>query len=248
MGISELRRKSGNTVNSSKSSTSRISGKSGISSNTIKSVKLVKSSTSSKSDKLNNGKVNGRVIGNPFSRLKPTGLNYKSSVPTGAETSLTDAMKELVMQGAPYAYFITLTFARSLDIHECSKSIGKLIDKLNKAVFGRKYFEGADYITGFSVVEPHKLGNARCDIHLHFLFEKHPKYDDYSVEEFKEKLCASALTVHDGKKSVFDVKGIHILEVWDDGAIDYCFKDIWDKNLSNVKMLGLGGLSDSAID
>ncbi|MDA8415386.1 MAG: hypothetical protein M0023_16550 [Desulfobacteraceae bacterium] len=242
MGISALRRKSGNSVKSSTSNISGTTGKAGISSNTVKSVK---SSMSSKSDKPNNSKVNGRVIGNPFSRLKPTGLNYDSIIPTGAKTSKTKAMKEFVMQGKPYAYFITLTFARSLDIHECCSFIGKLIDKLNKAVFGRKYFDGPDYITGFAIVEPHKLGNARCDIHIHFLVRQHPKYDEYNVEEFKEKLHAAALTVHDGKKSVFDVKGIHIRDVWDDGAIGYCFKDIWDKNLSNVKILGKDGLSDS---
>lgn len=245
MGISVLRRKSGNAVNSRTSVTSGKAGKSGISSNTVKLVKPVKSSKSSKSNKLSIGKVHGRVTGNPFARIKPTGLNYESKVPVGAETSLTEAMKELVRQGKPYAYFITLTFARSLDIHECCSFIGKLIDKLNKAVFGRKYFDGHDFITGFAVVEPHKLGNARCDIHLHFLVQYNPKYDDYSVDEFREKLCSAALKVHYGKKSVFDVNGICISDVWDDGAIDYCFKDIWDENISNIKMLGKDCLSDS---
>lgn len=206
------------------------------------------SDVKSKSRDRNNGS-SSKSTGKGFLGTKPLDTNYvECKIPVKACKVNTEHLKEYVKNCKPYSFFMTLSFARSLNIHECCDYTDILFHKLNNKIFGKGYCKKSDYIEGFAFVEDHKSEVSRNDIHLHILTKHNGRYDDFNFVQHESIFREVAGKVVDARKRrIFDNKCIDIQEVRDDGAIEYCFKQIWDENLSRVKFIGKDGLSDSLL-
>lgn len=183
-----------------------------------------------------------------FSRLKPfSNINRACDVSVNANKRNTEIYKQFVIRNKPYSFFITLTFARNMDRQQCCNCVNTLLHMVNNKIFGRKHRNTeSNYITGFLFIEDHKFGNSKNDIHMHMLVKYHEKYDGYRFCQYESIFREAAAKVLDDRdRRVFNDNCIDIRKVRDDGAIGYCFKQVWDKKLNRVKAIGKEGLSDS---
>lgn len=181
-----------------------------------------------------------------FSRLKPTGYTFEHSAPANAKKVKTNKMKEFVVRNKPFDFFVTLTFGRNTDIHECCKYANALLYRLNNKLFGKGNGNKSEWIEGFAFIEEHKQGKSRNDIHIHMLLKHNDRFDAFDFVKEDSIFYWVASQVRDaGKAQVFHNNCIDIKTVRDDGAIEYCFKQIWDKNLDRIKYIGCDGISDS---
>lgn len=182
-----------------------------------------------------------------FSRLKPLRNNYEhANVPTKAKMSNTDILKELVIRNKPYSFFITLTFGSNMNTQLYCNYVNLLLLKLNRKLFNKARENKSEFIKGFAFIEDHKLGKSRSNTHMHLLVMHNTRYDDFRFIQLKDIFYEVAGTIkYAGSRRVFNDNGVDIRKVRDDGVIEYCFKQIWDKNLSRVKFIGKGGLSDA---
>lgn len=183
-----------------------------------------------------------------FSRLKPfSNKNESCDVSVNANMRNTEIYKQFVIRNKPYSFFITVTFARNMDRQQCCNCVNTLLHMVNNKIFSRKYScTESNYITGFLFIEDHKFGNSKNDIHMHMLVRYHEKLDGYKFRQHESIFREAAGKVLDDRdRRVFNDNCINIKKVRDDGAIRYCFKQVWDKKLDNFKAIGKEGLSDS---
>lgn len=88
------------------------------------------------------------------------------------------------------------------------------------------------------------MGNSKTDFHFHMLIQHNDKYSNFSLPQIKAILINATHRVN-GIDRVFNDKCIDVEKVWDDGVIEYCFKQIWNKTLNCIKLIGKDGLSDN---
>jgi len=185
-----------------------------------------------------------RVTGKGFAGTKPTcNLHGEYNIPVNAKKSITEHFMEFVKDSGPYSHFITLTFSRIMNTQNSYCYCNELLDNLNEKLHPRR--NSNRYLEGFAFVEDHKSGDSRSDIHFHILLKHDARYDKYSFAQLKQIFHKAAHSVVDARnRRIFNEDCIDFQEVRDDGVISYCFKQVWDKNLSRVKLIGKDGLSD----
>jgi hypothetical protein len=162
----------------------------------------------------------------------------------------TEYCKQMVYNNRPYSFFATLTFRKNVSFQQiCQYSI-LLIHRFNTLEFNRGYYKRGDFITGFAFFEKHSDNTRSNDNHLHLLIKHHDEFDESEFVEHLAKFHKASSKITDGKdRPVFSKDCIDFQAVYDnDGAIEYCFKDLWDRNLSRLKFIGVGGLSDNQDD
>ncbi len=181
-----------------------------------------------------------------FQRCEPFGFDYREcKIPANAKKVKTEQMMQFVKNNGPFAYFFTLTYPRQMGIGEILRYADNLVHRLNNKIFGRGYARGSDWMEGVAILEDHKLGNSRNDLHLHILAKHNARYNKYSYNQILNMFYNTAdKVVDDGKRQVFYEKCIDFQEYRDDGAIEYCFKQVWDGNLDRVKFFNKRGMSD----
>lgn len=177
---------------------------------------------------------------------------YESKIESGSVNSSkinTEHYKQMVYENRPFSFFATLTFHRSVRFSMIVQYSSTLIHRLANLEFGRNY-DYPDCITGFAFFEKHSDNPRSNDNHLHLLIKHHEEYDnsDFAVHLAKFHKASSKIVDGNGRP-VFNKKCIDFKEVnYDDGAIIYCFKELWDRNLSRLKFICVDGLSDNEDD
>lgn len=190
--------------------------------------------------------LNNMAIG--LSNLNPFSNKYNiARMPPKALHGITLHYDELVKTLKPLRFMITLTFSMNMSFTECCKHINRYLHNHNRLLFGCRYYKHPNLcINGVAFFESHKSLASNNDIHVHILVRDDIMYADYSlIRHGMMFYFAASKVVNSRKRPVFNIKGIDMTEVENDGAISYCFKDIWDKNLTRIKVIGRGGLTDS---
>lgn len=184
-----------------------------------------------------------------FQRLKPIEIRRRCNVkPDKPYNKLTEHFRELVYKNKPYLYFITLTFGRNTSFNKRCQFTNYYLHIHNQMIFGRGYKNNDTFIRGFAFIEDHKSLKLEDRIHIHMLFKGDKQFVRKDFETNEGIFRKAAKKVRDGKnRQVFSDECINIKLVEDDGAIDYCFKEIWDNNICRVKILGKDGLSDNLV-
>lgn len=156
----------------------------------------------------------------------------------------TQYHKTHVKSMRPFRLFVTITIAKNMNLNRCYEFVSLLLGKFNRMVFHRNYKQLNKFLEGVLFAENHYLGTSKNDYHFHMLVQDNPRYDDFTFEQLKD-IFKKAASKASGDDNVFNAKGINIQLVHDDGAIEYCFKDINDKNINRIKFINKDGLSDS---
>jgi hypothetical protein len=194
-------------------------------------------------------KVKVEVSGG-FQRIKPDKGSYRDDVApppkkVGPKQKITQSVKEWVYSDKPYYLFMTLTFRLSENFLDRCKYIDDFIKYHNKMAIGREYYKGDTFMTGFAFFEEHPSREFEEVYHVHMLAKPNHRYAKWGFTAHEDIFRKAAAKVYDAKGgSVFNNKCIHIREAGDDGTIDYCFVQMWDGNIDNVKRIGKDGLSD----
>ena len=178
---------------------------------------------------------------------------YESKIESGSVNSSkinTEHYKQMVYENRPFSFFATLTFHRSVRFSMICQYSSILIQRFNTLEFNRGYYDRGDFITGFAFFEKHSDNPRSNDNHLHLLIKHHDKFDESDFAEHSAKFHKASKNIVDGNgRPVFNKKCIDFKEVnYDDGAIEYCFKELWDRNLSRLKFICVDGLSDNEED
>lgn len=181
-----------------------------------------------------------------FGRIKPFGSTFRlNSYPNYKINPVKLRYAELVDSYKPLRFMTTLTFSKNLTQKQCCKFISIYLHRHNRKLFGPRYYRSHNFIKGFMFFEKHASLNSINDTHVHMLIKDNIRYDDFSFAEHEQLFRSAASKVLDNRKRrIFNDKCIDIQEVKDDGAISYCFKQIWDGNLTRIKTIDRGGLSD----
>lgn len=191
-------------------------------------------------NKIASNRINGIGDLNPF-EIKHEIINVADKI----NSTIDENYKEFVMSNKPYIYFITLTFALNTNIRQACKYMSTVIKWMNNKLFGRKYYDRDDFIEGFAFIEDHKSGISINDIHAHILIKPSYRYNDFKFYQIEDMLRKTVAKVDNGAgKKVFNENCIDIQLVRDDGAIEYCFKQVWRNNTIRIKMIGKEGVSD----
>lgn len=185
------------------------------------------------------------ILSNMMVNVNRYATKYNRDILSNSYDTIDEYYKYFVMSNRPYIYFITITFALKMNTQQSSKYVSTVIKWMNNKLFGRKYYERGDFIEGFAFVEKHINGMSINDIHFHMLIKPSYRYNDFKFYQIKDMLRQTVAKVDNGSgKKVFDENCIDIQIVWDDGAVEYCFKQIWRNNIIRIKMIGKEGLSD----
>jgi len=154
----------------------------------------------------------------------------------------TQYFKSHVKKQGPYCLFVTMTIAKDMNSNGCCNYISTFIRKFNRMVFHRDYAQQNKFLEGVVFVENHKFGTSKNDIHFHMLVKYNPKYQNYTLGQL-EDIILNAAQRASGNDNVFNPNGIDVQLVRDDGAIDYCFKDINDRNTDRIKYISKDGIT-----
>jgi hypothetical protein len=182
-----------------------------------------------------------------FSRLKPA-ISRSTSVVTQllGNKSIPSIYKDYIRSRGPYEFFLTLTFGRYVNFNKRCQFTNFFLHVYNQEIFTRKYRERNHFHDGFAFFEEHKSEELKDKPHIHFLLAYHPRYDEHDIWWHEERFFKAASKVKDGKgRQVFNPYAIDLRYFGDNRRVGYCTKEIWDKNISNVKLLCLDGLSDN---
>jgi len=183
-----------------------------------------------------------------FSRLKPLPPCLPAKFfKNDRHNKLTNAYKQLVLDHGPYFYFITLTFGNSVGYKARCAFTGDYIHYHNKEIFDVKYKPQNKYIQGFAFLEDHPNKKFGDRIHIHLLIKNHSKFNKWDNFDSHTEIFHKAVkqVKDDNGRPVFNPRCIDIQRYRDSGAIAYCFKCIWDRNIDRVKFICKEGLSDN---
>lgn len=171
---------------------------------------------------------------------------YQSKIHAGCRVN-TEYYRQMIYDHRPYYFFVTLTFSSNVSFNKICQYTSTLIQRFNTLEFGRGYYDRGDFITGFAFFEKHSDNPRSNDNHLHLLIMHHDEFYKLKFSEHLAKFHKASSKIVDGlNRPVFNEKCIDFQEVYEnDGAIEYCFKELWDKNLSRLKFIGVDGLSDN---
>jgi hypothetical protein len=102
---------------------------------------------------------------------------------------------------------------------------------------------------GFAFIEDSKSGRSINDIHVHMLIKGDDRYGEFDDKQHINKFHKAARNIVDKwDNRVFYEDHIDLRYYRNEGAINYCFKEITDKYINRFKIIGEGGLSDSIED
>jgi len=165
------------------------------------------------------------------------------------KTKMTSLYKKLVYDNGPYFLFITLTFGKHDSVNMKYRATSDLIHHMNKMIYGRNYRESERGISmkGFAVFEDHKIRVTDDPLHVHLLIKYDWRLGKYGLGKLTDIFYKAADKVWYGpnRQEVFSKKDLDIRDAEDTyRRTDYCFKQIWDKNIDRVKPIDIGGLSD----
>ena len=194
-----------------------------------------------------------------FQRYKPgnpgntgdslTGVSVtsdQSDTSVGTRNPLTEQWREMIRQRGPYYFFITLTFSMRTGFEARCQYTNYLLHQFNRRVFRHNYKKRKKFVEGFAFFEDHPSQCTDNKPHMHLLVEYNEVFDKKSVSEYIEMFFSAAGEVLNGwNKPVFNAKGVDFKAAGCDGKIDYCMKNMWDKTITDMKALGIDGLSDN---
>ncbi len=149
---------------------------------------------------------------------------------------------KLVQDNEPYKFFITLTFRGGTSINKMIQYINHLLDRYNQKIYRRSYKRKCKFVEGFIFQEDYKSVNCgKNRKHVHMLIKC---TDQYNFKEHKDIFIKAASKIIDGKKRhVFTEKNIDFQKYRDDGAINYCMKELDDKNVDDrLRTIGMEGV------
>ena len=147
----------------------------------------------------------------------------------------------------PYYFLITLTFGLSTSFLERCQYTNDLLYMLNRKKFTDKFKARNHFLDGFAFFEDHPNGKFDDKLHVHLLIKKHNRFKRKSFTEHIDDFYKVARKIMNGKdKPVFNLKYIDIRDPGEERP-GYCMADIWDRNISRVKMLCVDGLSDNLL-
>lgn len=193
------------------------------------------------------------IVGGGFQKFNPeSGCNQDILGLDEAEVRSnqlnTHQYKIFVHQLKPYHLFMTLAFGLNVSMPGRVKFTKDFIKYHNKMVFGRKYYEGDDYMEGFAFFEEHPSRVFQNLFHVHMLVKPNHKYAVWGFTAHEEIFRKAASKVLDLKgRNIFADDCIHIREAGDDGTIRYCFDQMWDGNLDNIKVIDRCGFVDNSL-
>ncbi|MBT0664522.1 hypothetical protein KI809_09440 [Geobacter pelophilus] len=160
--------------------------------------------------------------------------------------TLVDEYLKFIIDLGPYYFFITLTFRPHVAFEERCQFTNKLLHYYNQKLFRRNYLKTQKSVTGFAFFEQGRNIEKDGKYHIHMLFKSDERYYRKSITDHQGILMDSASKVLNSKnKRVFNSKYIDLRAVANDGAIGYSLKSIREKNITNIKPIGLNGLSDN---
>lgn len=202
-------------------------------------------------------KIEPKKVG--FQRFKPgnpgntgdsmidvSGTSGPSDTSVGTRNPLTEQWRELIRQRGPYFFFITLTFGKLTGFEARCQYTNYLLDRFNRRVFRHNYKKRNKFVEGFAFFEDHPSQCTDNKPHIHLLVENNEVYDKKRVHRCIEMFFSAAAEVKNGwNNQAFNPKGIDFGAAGHDGNIGYCMKNMWDKTLTDMKVLGIDGLSDN---
>jgi len=99
---------------------------------------------------------------------------------------------------------------------------------------------------GYAAVENHRSIKLEDRQHVHLLIRPDRKYLDYTLNQHIDIFEKAACEVKDNwKMPVFKPQHINLQCARDEGCAGYIFKDIVDRKLDRIKIIGVDGLSDN---
>lgn len=158
---------------------------------------------------------------------------------------LTERYKEWVYREGPFYLFMTLTFGLNVSMQGRIGYINDFIKYHNKMCCSREYYEGDAFMEGFAFFEEHPSRVFEGLFHVHILAKSNYKYAVNGFAAHKDifrKAAAKVLNTKD--KKIFYNSCINIQEAGDEGRIVYCFDQMNDGNVDNIKTIARDGLSD----
>lgn len=163
--------------------------------------------------------------------------------------SLKDHYKEFIKNSGPYYFFITLTFGKYLGLKQRCRFTNDLLNRYNQVIFRRTYKKRNKCMAGFAVLEDHYNCEFEDRYHIHMLVKPNVRYDDFSLAQHIDIFHTVAGEILYGKRRVFNDKYIDIQKIEEDQKAqdkvsNYCMKEISDKNIDRIKLIGIDGLSD----
>ncbi|WP_173195993.1 hypothetical protein [Geobacter sp. SVR] len=175
---------------------------------------------------------------------------YRDQIFTEADQAnpykkMTQAYKELVYRDRPYYLFMTLTFPLTMSYFHRCKYTSRFIKKHNKMIFGPDYLKRDDHMEGYAFFEEHPSIEFPDRYHVHLLVNSNYRYAGWNLKTHTDIFHKAADKVVVGGQKVFKHDCIDIREAGNDLRIRYCFKQIEDRNLDHLKIIGKNGLSDS---
>jgi len=177
---------------------------------------------------------------------KPFKRDWIADIKDSHYNKLTKEYMSLVDKNGPYFYFATLTFMSNIGPTNRYQYTNNLLHFINQRVFTRKYKEKGEFMQGFAFCEDHLGKKLEGSIHIHLLIKGDRKYYKHDFLSYKGIFHNCARMVMNGYDiPVFTDSCVDIGDYFDDGAIQYCFKQINDGKILRVKPLGVEGLSDN---
>lgn len=158
----------------------------------------------------------------------------------------TERCRKAVYDDGPYYWSITLTFGIVASFELICKFVNSYLRKHNIKLFKVGYYNRENqWLQGYAFFEKHPMENSINEWHVHMLIKPNVRFNDFSIAENKEIFEKAAADVLYKKKRVFFEDRIDIRNARVGSKNKYLFKQINDTSLTQVKMIGKSGLSDS---
>jgi hypothetical protein len=181
-----------------------------------------------------------------FSDLKPAEPEYVANKIIRHNCKLKAAFEQSVINAGPYYFFTTLTFSRSLSMTAIHTFVSDYLYYHNQYIFSHKYKKLGRYMSGYAVIENHKSSKLQGRLHVHLLIKANKRYLDFTRGQHLDMFEKAASKVETSSGNlVFMPQHIKLELVYSDGCVSYSFKNINDRNIDRIKLIGIDGLSDS---
>ena len=177
-----------------------------------------------------------------YSKFNPKSERYSEEYLL--KNPITYEFWKMICSHAPYDFFITVTFKKNTKKDIMEHSTKEVIKRYNRKLLGTNY-KTKNYIKGYVFIEDKPSERFGDRLHVHMIIKATDKFDE---DQHMDIFYKAILSIKDGdginkKRLVFNRKCIDIQPVYfDEGVVDYCFKDIWDRNImENLKVIDKSG-------
>lgn len=167
-------------------------------------------------------------------------FNCGCKIPADPSKSLLENYKKYVLGNKPYDYYITLTLDRTTVSSICVFAIMMLYQvkcKIFKDWGGSEFM----YLEGIAFIESHTIEIHGNDTHktIHILVKNDNAFYEFCLSDVKAMFETAAAEILYKNNHIYKSAKLDVQEVKNDSVIEYGFKSVWKKNLSNVKTLAL---------